>query len=200
MAHDGTSRSQRSEQPERRQRRSDPDRARRILTAAVECIAVAGVAGATHRAIAQRADVPLGSVTYHFASIEDVVERAFGVFVDEQNHVYADLFTGVGSRNELMNVLVRLVVGGAARSRSAALGFELHLAALHRPGLRPLVEAWTLQSRATLAAHVGSLDAARLDALLEGMILQSLLSTTPVDESVIRSVLDPVVPQWSGRT
>ena len=54
-----------------RTRRYDPDRKDRILEAALEVIADHGVAGTTHRSIAARADVPLGSTTYHFETLDD---------------------------------------------------------------------------------------------------------------------------------
>ena len=41
-----------------------------------------GVAGITHRAIGKAADVPLGSITYHFATLDDIVKLAFQTHVD----------------------------------------------------------------------------------------------------------------------
>jgi TetR/AcrR family transcriptional regulator, regulator of biofilm formation and stress response len=55
-----------------RARRHDPDRKNRIVDAAIEVIAGQGVAGTTHRLIAAAADVPLGSLTYHFSSLEEL--------------------------------------------------------------------------------------------------------------------------------
>ena len=45
-------------QPSRR--RYDPDRRNRIIEAALDVIEIHGVAGATHRRIAEAANVPLG--------------------------------------------------------------------------------------------------------------------------------------------
>ena len=43
----------------------------------LDVIAEHGVAGASHRAIARAADVPLGSITYHFATLDELLAAAF---------------------------------------------------------------------------------------------------------------------------
>ncbi|MFY4722987.1 TetR/AcrR family transcriptional regulator [Streptomyces sp. LaBMicrA B280] len=161
----------------RRTRRHDPLRGERVLDAALEVLVEDGVAGITHRKVAARADVPLGSVTYHFASLTELCARAFARYVERRSTEYEALFAEVTSREDLVDVLVELVRGGPARHRSAVLGFELHLAALRDPALRALTQEWTRSSRAVLARFTGVETAARLDALLEGMIMQALLST-----------------------
>ncbi|GAA5044820.1 TetR/AcrR family transcriptional regulator [Streptomyces similanensis] len=161
----------------RRARRHDPRRRERILDAALEVLAADGIVGLTHRKVASRADVPLGSVTYHFASLAELRTRAFAWYVGQRSAEYAALFTDVATREDLVDVLVDMVQEGPARHRSAVLGFELRLAALRDPALRALTHEWTTASRAVLARFTGPETAARLDALLEGMIMHALLST-----------------------
>ncbi|MFE3826591.1 TetR/AcrR family transcriptional regulator [Streptomyces sp. NPDC059092] len=161
----------------RRTRRHDPDRRTRILDATLDVIVEHGVAGTTHRHIATRAGVPLGSITYHFTSLADLQAQAFARHVALRSAAFEDLFAGVGTHERFVEILVDLVHGGPARHRSAVLGFELHLAALRDPGLRALTQAWTEDSRTVLARFTGPADAARLDALLEGMIMHALLAT-----------------------
>lgn len=57
-------------------RRYDPDRRQRIIDAAIRVVAGRGIAGLSHRAVAAEADVPLGSTTYHFASLDDLLIAA----------------------------------------------------------------------------------------------------------------------------
>ncbi|MFZ2750431.1 MAG: TetR family transcriptional regulator, partial [Propioniciclava sp.] len=61
----------------RRPRRSDPDRRARILTSALDVVAEVGVAGVSHRRVATAADIPLGSMTYHFTGMDALLEEAF---------------------------------------------------------------------------------------------------------------------------
>ncbi|QMU69891.1 TetR/AcrR family transcriptional regulator [Streptacidiphilus sp. P02-A3a] len=173
----------------RRVRRHDPERGAHILDATLDVIAEHGVAGTTHRHIAARAGVPLGSITYRFASLADLQALAFARHVEQQSAVFGDLFAGVETREQLLEVLVDLVHGGPSRHRSAVLGFELHLAALRDPGLRALTQAWTRDSRTVLARFTDRDSAARLDALLEGMIMHALLMTVPESRETTRDAI-----------
>lgn len=173
----------------RRTRRNDPSRKTRILDATLDVIAEHGVAGTTHRHIAARAGVPLGSVTYHFASLVDLQAQAFARHVELQSAAFKDLFEDAETREQFVEVLVDLVHGGPARHRSAVLGFELHLAALRNPELRALTQAWTRDSRTVLARFTGPDSAARLDALLEGMIMHALLTTVPEPRETTRAAI-----------
>lgn len=173
----------------RRARRHDPDRRRRILDAALDVLETDGAAGITHRKVAARADVPLGSVTYHFSSLIDLRTQAFARYVELRTAEFEDLFTQVATEEDLVEVLVDLVQGGPARRSSAVLGFELHLAALRDPGLRALTQEWTRSSRTVLARFTGAETAGRLDALLEGMIMHALLTTEPEPRDATRATI-----------
>ena len=173
----------------RRARRFDPERRERILDAALDVLAEHGVSGVTHRLIAAQADVPLGSVTYHFSTLADLRAQAFERFVADQSMRFEQLFQDVRDTEQLVEILTDLVHAGPSRRRSARLGFELHLAALRDPELRGLTTAWTEHSRRVLARFTSSDNADRLDALLEGMIMHSLLSTAPEPREKTRAAI-----------
>ncbi len=59
-------------------------RRERILRATLEVIGEAGIAAVTHRAVAERAGVPLGSMTYYFASKDDLLRESLLLFVEEE--------------------------------------------------------------------------------------------------------------------
>lgn len=180
----------------RRARRHDPERRRRILDAALDVLVTDGTAGITHRKIAERADVPLGSVTYHFSSLHELQADTFAWYVQQRTAEYEQFFADVRTREDLVEVLVALVQGGPSRRRSAVLGFELHLAALRDPGLRALTQEWTRTSRAVLARFTGPEAAGLLDALLEGMIMHALLAAEPepaeATHATILRALEPI--------
>lgn len=65
-----------SEKPVRR--RSKGERTReRILSAAIEVLAINGIKGTTHRAIANYANIQLSLTTYYFKDINELVQQAF---------------------------------------------------------------------------------------------------------------------------
>src|SRR3954447_15361559 len=96
----------------RRARRHDPQRRDRLLDAALDVLVTDGAAGMTHRKVAARADVPLGSVTYHFASLAELRNQGFAWYVEQRTAEFAGLFTEVETREDLVEVLVELVQGG----------------------------------------------------------------------------------------
>src|SRR4051794_6151712 len=75
-------------------RRYDPGRRDRIIDACLDVIAEHGVAGTSHRKVAEAADVPLGSMTYHFAGMEDLLHEALSRFAD---HASAQLESALAS-------------------------------------------------------------------------------------------------------
>ncbi len=55
-----------------------------MLKAAVEVVAEQGVAGVTHRAVTERAGVPLATVSYYFSSIGELISEALQAFARER--------------------------------------------------------------------------------------------------------------------
>jgi DNA-binding transcriptional regulator YbjK len=160
-------------------RRYDPDRKARIVDAAVEVIAEYGVAGTTHRRIAAAADVPLGSLTYHFAGLDDLLAQAFRRHAERMSRAYEMHFEGVRTREQFVAAVTDLIHGLADDDpRDWAVAYELYLAALRDPALRSVTEAWMRSSRAVLERFVDSATARGVDALIEGIVMHKTLSTT----------------------
>ncbi|GAA2332841.1 TetR family transcriptional regulator [Streptomyces cuspidosporus] len=128
---------------------ADPQRRERILTAALDLIADEGIARVSHRRIAARAGVPLGSMTHHFSGMDDLLREAFDRFTDHIVAVFdAYLSTpadpGPGS-------------GGGGRPRPRPVRGE---SARPRP-------------------HPGAVHPRRPPALIEGLILHRALAREP---------------------
>lgn len=110
----------------------------RILDAAIELIAEGGVAAATQRAVAARAEVSLASITYHFPSARDLIiaamRRASGLAVVWLAEKERDLFEGRISLEDFTVEYIEAHRSGAFPAGVVAL--ELSLAAVHEPDLR----------------------------------------------------------------
>jgi len=160
-------------------RRYDPDRRDRIIDAAVDVIADHGVAGTTHRRIAAVADVPLGSLTYHFDGLVDLLAEAFRRHAERMSRSYEAAFAGVSTRAELTDAITDLIHGDAdANARDWAVAYELYLAALRDPALRTVTESWMRTSRAVLERFMDPTTARGIDALIEGLVMHKTLATT----------------------
>lgn len=174
----------------RRPRRHDPDRKGRILDAAIEVIAEHGVAGTTHRLIAAAADVPLGSLTYHFSSLEDLRAQAFRRYAEQMSVLYAAHFEGVENHEQFVLAVTDLIYGDAgADSHEWAIAYELYLAALREPALRTVTETWMRASRAVLERFVDPGTARGIDALIEGLVMHKVLSTAPPSRDQIQAIV-----------
>ncbi len=174
--------------------RRDPGRKDRIVRAAVGVLAEHGVAGTTHRLVAQAADVPLGSLTYYFSSLADLREQAFRLLADDLSARYAATFDGVTTREALVEALTDLIGGQAgAETSDLVLAYELYLAALRDPDLRVITESWMRASRAVLERFVDPVTARGVDALIEGLVMHNALSTSPLGRDGIRTIVAKVI-------
>ncbi|MEU9677453.1 MULTISPECIES: TetR/AcrR family transcriptional regulator [Streptomyces] len=190
-------------------RRYDPDRRTRIIDAALTVIAADGIARLSHRTVAAEADVPLGSTTYHFASLDELLVaalrrcnenfvqalRSSGLFVEE-----GDAGSGEGDAGQsaegagLAEELTRLLDRWFAGERGAIeLEYELYLAALRRPALRPVAAEWTAEAVALLSRRTDPETARALVALMDGVCLQVLLTGGTFDAAYTRVMLERIV-------
>jgi DNA-binding transcriptional regulator YbjK len=175
-------------------RRHDPDRKDRIIDAAIGVIAEHGVAGTTHRLIAAAADVPLGSLTYHFSGLDDLRAQAFRRHAQRMSVGYEAHFRGVRTREEFVEAVTDLIDGDAGASAPDwAIAYELYLAALRHPELREITESWMRTSRAVLERYVDPTTARGVDALIEGLVMHKTLSTGPVSRLDIRAIVDRTI-------
>ena len=175
-------------------RRHDPNRKDRIVDAAIAVIAEHGVAGTTHRLIAAAADVPLGSLTYYFSSLDDLREQAFRRHAERMSVVYESHFLHVRTHEDLVEAVTDLIHGDAgADTGDWAIAYELYLAALRDPQLRTITETWMRTSRAVLERFVDPTTARGVDALIEGLVIHKTLSTAPVPREQIRVIVDRIL-------
>jgi DNA-binding transcriptional regulator YbjK len=177
--------------PARRARRHEPDRKDRIIDVTLEVVAEHGVAGTTHRLVATAADVPLGSMTYYFTGLNDLLEQAFRRHATRMAALYEHHFDQVRTRAQLVEAVTDLVHGNnASTPRDSVVTFELYLAALRDPSLRSITESWMATSRAVLRRYVDPVTARGVDALIEGLIMHAILSTQPVSRAQTMSYVD----------
>ncbi|MFD8984564.1 TetR/AcrR family transcriptional regulator [Streptomyces sp. NPDC059564] len=171
-------------------RRYDPERRQRIIDAAIRVVGAKGIAGLSHRSVAAEADVPLGSTTYHFKTLDDLLVAA----LRQANEAYAPAWApraGEGLAGALARLLGELLAA-AGRGR-AELEYELYLAALRRPALRPVAAEWLESVTGALAEHTDPVTARALVAVMDGISLQVLLTGADYDEPYAREVLGRVL-------
>ncbi|GAB2837833.1 TetR family transcriptional regulator [Streptomyces deserti] len=176
-------------------RRHDPERRQRIIDAAIRVVGARGIAGLSHRTVATEADVPLGSTTYHFKTLDELLVAA----LRQANEGFAKVVAARGAladpRADLATELAGWLGEWLAGDRTGIeLEYELYLAALRRPALRPVAAEWAEGMADLLARRTDPVTARALVALMDGICLQVLLTGTPYDEEYAREVLARVIP------
>ena len=188
---------QQSEQPHpdarprpRSRPRRDPERARRIVAAAVELIRESGVGVVTHRAVAARAGVPLGSTTYHFATIDDILEQALEQAISEFEQRARDWFGGEGGKLDPAAAIVGFFLQerDAKEGRLVKSDFDLYISALSRPRLRPLASRWSKTVVDAYAALVPHVAAVAINGLLESYEIRSVVEDQSLDPAALRII------------
>ena len=164
------------------------------MRAAVGVLSQHGVAGTTHRLVAEAADVPLGSLTYYFSSLADLREQAFRLLAADLSERYAAAFEGVESRQDLVEAVTGLIERQAgAEAPDMILSYELYLAGMRDPALRAVTESWMRASRAVLERFVDPVTARGVDALIEGLVMHNALSTAPLGREDIATIVAKVI-------
>ncbi len=69
-------------------RTNDPQRREKIIRATLEAVKLYGIHAVTHRKIAVLAQVPLGSMTYYFSGIDELLLEAFSRFTQTMSLQY----------------------------------------------------------------------------------------------------------------
>lgn len=160
------------------ERRHDPDRRQRIIEACLEVIAEDGVDGTSHRKVAQRAGVPLGSTTYHFTGRDEMLLEALTLFADTVAERFSRRMLEVpeGDEGRVIDALVESVQEDFFPTpRELALTHELYTLAARSPVFRELTNAWMASSRAALEHHFDPQTSRLIDALIEGLTIHHAL-------------------------
>jgi DNA-binding transcriptional regulator YbjK len=167
---------------EPRARRHDPRRRDRIIDACLDVIVAHGVAGTSHRKVAATAGVPLGSMTYHFAGMDELLREAFTRFATAASDQFERRLGAATTPQEAEAAVVALITGDVLITRrDLVLTSELYTLAAREPAFRDLTNRWMARSRAALEQHFDPVTARLLDALIEGLTLHRALDTEPHD-------------------
>lgn len=174
-----------------------------LVEAAAELLVEGGFDVIRHRAVAERAELPLASTTYYFDSLDELVAAAV------EHHARAELVRGTAllaalpTRPRGIDAVIDLVLdqllGPPAGDRDAELvllRYERLVATFRRPYLRPLMRTLGGELRGLLLevfTRSGmDVDRRRLEqiiALVDGAVVNALIEIDPDPRQVARRVL-----------
>jgi DNA-binding transcriptional regulator YbjK len=156
---------------------NDPDRRARIAAEAIADVAERGVEVLTHSALAARAEVPLGSTTYYFATLDDLLAVALRTAADADVAALQEWAANLPVDADFAVALTDLVLRYLGPERDRTLvGYELYVAALHRPYLREISIAWDTALRDIFSARTDPTTGRLLAVAYCGMLIQAVLT------------------------
>lgn len=176
-------------------RRTEPGRRDRIIDVTLDAVVVHGVAGATYRTIAEACDVPLGSLTYHFATRDDLLLAAFERFADTAARVLVDAMADTGT--PVAELLTRLVTADDG-PRHRILLAELYVLAYRDERYADLTRRWMLRAREAVAGRVQGVDPSVLDAVHEGLGLHQWFRPDAFPPATVRRTFDMLLAGTGG--
>lgn len=178
----------------RRPRRHDPERRDRIIDACLQVIGDVGVAGASTRRIAAVADVPLGSISYHFTGTDELLHEAFERFSHRVSDRFERSMAGAADADDARQAVIDLIASDVLTDpQELVLTHELYTLAAREPGFRRLTRDWMSRSRRALERHFDPLTARLLDALIEGMTIHRALDTEPHEVADVSAAVDRII-------
>lgn len=175
-----------------RRRRGDESRLA-ILAAAARVIVDDGVAALTYRAVAEAADIPLARVSYHFGTIDDLMEAAatdYLVGFDARLRRLAE--EALASRRSLVEACTDFLFELVTTQSREFLGMVEVRLALHRRG-RTVDDVGIVEAVAALGA--GEQRAHAIVVAMFGYAVLAASAPEPVARSevrtYVRSILGP---------
>ncbi|WP_298182407.1 TetR family transcriptional regulator [Saccharomonospora sp.] len=172
-----------------------------LVAAAAELLAEGGFDVVRHRAVAERAGLPLASTTYYFDSLDELLSAAM------EHHGRTELAAGRARLAELatesrdvdavVELVLDLLLGQDRSFEAVVLRYERFVGTARRPHLRPLMRTLAVELRELLTeiftrSGFTDIDAERLErliSLVDGAVVNALIEVAPDPRAVAARVL-----------
>lgn len=171
-----------------------------LIEAAAELLVEGGFDAIRHRAVAERAGLPLASTTYYFDSLEDLViaavEHRGRQELDDGRAQLEKLGSQAPDGDALIELVLDQLLGEDAAFDAVVLRYERLVTTGRRPYLRPLMQSMQVEFhdllRRIFALAGVPMDAKRLAqliALVDGAVVNALVEVDPDPRGVARAML-----------
>ncbi|WP_286174575.1 TetR family transcriptional regulator [Mycobacterium sp. DL99] len=173
-------------------RRVSPDpekRRRQIVVAAAELIVEQGSTDFTHRKIAARAEIPLGSTTQYFATLDDIRLAAMQYLADKIDDDIAQFRETLESHGPSPAALADKYLPQLHNRPTARAETALICAAATNPVLRRHALRWFEGLVEALEPHIGRDRAMAVGIFADGATIHAALNDTPIDRALLIDTL-----------
>lgn len=173
-----------------------------LVAAAAELLSEGGFDVVRHRAVAERAGLPLASTTYYFRSLDELVMAAVEHGAREELAVLRRAVEQA-SEDAFVELFLDALIGprGTGSDFDAVLvRYERFVAAGRRPWLGPLMRELRAELDALLADMARRFgrpadpdELARLVAVVDGAVISALIESHPDPRAAARRMLIPLL-------
>jgi DNA-binding transcriptional regulator YbjK len=187
-------------------RRRDPDRRRQLIVdAAADLVLELGVDGLTHRRIAERAGVSVGSTTRHFATLDDLRRAAMKRIADDLDQALADTEATLrtlerdDAGRDLPTVLAEGMLDYLSDEHLLRCDVSLSTAALTDTDARSLALRWFEGLVTVLSPYVGRDRATAVATFIDGAVWHSVLEGSPLNHPDVTEIIRTLITKDEHR-
>ncbi len=174
-----------------------------LVVAAAELLAEGGFDAVRHRAVAERAGLPLASTTYYFDSLDDLIAVTVKHEADEELAAgrarLDEVSQAHGSPDAVVELVLDLLLGTRSRDggvEPVLLRYERLVGSPRRPYLAPLMRELAGELHELLGdildrsgLPVGRDRVSELIALVDGAVVNALIESNPDPRAAARKML-----------
>jgi DNA-binding transcriptional regulator YbjK len=188
-----------TEQAPAARRPPDPQRRHKIVEAALEVLAETGIEGLTHRSVAERADVPLGAMTYYFTDKDDLLASAVELASERNAASNLALMQMLIEKFDLPRTLAELVDELTRNRRpQLLLDYQLYLAAIRRPALRAKGAGWADVLNQFIYDRADATAGPALAYAIDGVLVRAALLDIVISRAEIEPVFRRILERSAG--
>lgn len=181
-------------------RRDPVGRKRTIIQAASELIMEHGPRGVTHRKVAERAGVPLGSTTQYFSTLDELLAAAMSELAQKFDADVEALRVVLRTSTDLPNSLAKMIskyLSDPAQVRRETVFFAAHT---QHPHLQHLANTWQERMVAELAAYTSPRAARAVATYVNGLTLEAIYQDVSATQQEIAEAIAKLLELEAGET
>ena len=160
-----------------------------LVDATLRIVKESGVKSVTHRRVCDYAGVALGSSTYHYETLDNLILDAFGQYVETVAASYENRLAEAQSDTDLIDSLMQLISVMTDEIGNATLQWELLAESGRDDAYAELIRQWSTRARSAVETYVSSETAHMLEVIWDGAIVQRAINAKRLSDGRLRDLI-----------
>lgn len=176
-----------------RSKRDPQGRRRAIAQAAAELLLIEGPKSVTHRSVAKKAQVPLGSTTQYFSSINELKRAGYDVISRGVERGYDELIAQSEKAKNDSKALAACIYDYVTNIEEVRADIVLSVAAIKDEELRALLERNNERYEASLKQYMSDNQAKMISVFTNGLMLETGIFAHQFSEEFIVQTVEAIL-------